>query len=160
VNLPKAHKMSPPRYQAICSPQIPVVDLGDAGIARIIAGEFRGARGPANTFTPLNVWDVRLHTGARTELTLPEGHNTALVLLKGDITLGSERLEGEARMALLNPGGERVPIEVNEDTTLLVLSGQPINEPVASYGPFVMNTRQELLQAVEDYQTGKMGHLQ
>ena len=88
-----------------------------------------------------------------------DGHNTAVVLLKGGVQLGSESLKGEASMALLSSAGERIPLEANQDTTLLVLSGEPINEPVASYGPFVMNTRSELVQAVEDYKAGKMGHL-
>jgi redox-sensitive bicupin YhaK (pirin superfamily) len=160
VNLPKVFKMSAPRYQTIASQDIPVAKLGPAGYARVIAGELNGVKGPAKTFTPINVLDVRLKAGTRTELLLPDGHNAALVLLKGDVRLGSESLKGEASMALLSSAGERIPLEVNGDTTLLVLSGEPINEPVASYGPFVMNTRSELVQAVQDYQAGKMGHLE
>jgi redox-sensitive bicupin YhaK (pirin superfamily) len=160
VNLPKANKMQPPRYQNLLKEQIPSVSLGSAGHARVIAGELEGVKGPAKTFTPLNVLDVRLTGGTRTELALPAGHNAAVVLLKGEIALNStDELKGEARIALLGAAGEGISIEAKQDSILLVLSGQPINEPVASYGPFVMNTRAELLQAVEDYKAGKMGHL-
>jgi len=161
VNLPREKKMSTPRYQGLLKEQIPVVDLGTAGYARIIAGEYDGAKGPAKTFTPVNVFDVRLKAGQRMELALPEGHNAGLVLLKGHaIVNGSETLQGEAQIATLSADGETVQLETKEDTTLLVLSGEPIGEPVASYGPFVMNTREEVIQAVKDYQAGKMGHLE
>ena len=161
VNLPKAHKMSSPRYQAINSEQIPVVELGQAGYARVIAGELDGARGPAKTFTPINVFDVRLSAGHEAVLNLPEGHNTALVLLKGHVGLdSSHEVQGEAQLALLSAAGERVSLEAREDSVLLVLSGEPIGEPVASYGPFVMNTQEELVQAVNDYNAGRMGRLQ
>ena len=161
VNLPKAHKMTAPRYQAITQEQIPVAELGPAGYARVIAGELHGVQGPAKTFTPVNVFDVRLNAGHQAMLNLPEGHNTALVLLKGNVALGSSReIEGEARLALLSADGETVALEARQDSTLLVLSGEPIGEPVASYGPFVMNTQEELAQAVKDYSAGRMGRLQ
>jgi redox-sensitive bicupin YhaK (pirin superfamily) len=160
VNLPKAHKMSAPRYQGITKEQIPSVRLGEAGYARVIAGELDGARGPARTFTPINVFDARLTAGREAELSLPEGHNTALVLLKGLVGVGPERVVlEEAQLALLSPVGERVSLEAKQDSTLLVLSGEPIGEPVASYGPFVMNTKAELAQAMEDYNAGRMGRL-
>jgi redox-sensitive bicupin YhaK (pirin superfamily) len=160
VNLPKAHKMSPPRYQAITKEQIPIAELGQAGYARVIAGELDGVRGPAKTFTPINVIDVRLNAGQKAELNLPEGHKTAVVLLKGDVGLdSSHEVKGEAQLALLSASGERVSLEAREDSVLLVLSGEPIGEPMASYGPFVMNTQEELAQAVNDYQAGRMGHL-
>src|SRR5579862_4074020 len=161
VNLPRAKKMSAPRYQNLVAADIPNVQLDGAGYARVIAGELRGAKGPAKTFTPLNVFDLRLEGGQRVELPLPEGHNGGLVLLKGHAVLnGAETLNGEAQIALLSADGDRVAIETKEDTTLLVLSGEPIGEPVASYGPFVMNTREEVIQAVRDYNDGKMGHLE
>ncbi len=160
VNLPKAYKMSAPRYQAITKEQIPVIELGTGSHARVIAGELAGVKGPAKTFTPVNLFDVRVKAGDRIEIAIPEGHNAGVVLLKGNVTLnGSSALKGEARIALLSPEGESVTIEAKEYTTLLVLSGEPIDEPVASYGPFVMNTREELTQAVRDYNAGKMGHL-
>jgi redox-sensitive bicupin YhaK (pirin superfamily) len=160
VNLPKAHKMSRPRYQGLESKNIPVVQLGPAGYARVIAGEFAGVKGPAQTFTPVNVFDVRLQAGSQAELTLPAGYNTAVVLLKGNVTVNAaEQLQGEAKIVLLSSEGESIALNAKEATTLLVLSGEPIHEPVVSYGPFVMNTREEILQAVNDYQAGKMGHL-
>lgn len=160
VNLPKADKMSKPGYQAITKEQIPSVEFGSGGHARVIAGELNGTKGPAHTFTPINLFDVILKAGERIEIPLPEGHNAAVVLRKGDVSIdGSHSLMGEARIATLSLSGASVGIEAKEDSTLLVLSGEPIREPVASYGPFVMNTREELGQAIEDYKAGKMGRL-
>ena len=160
VNLPKTHKMSPPRYQGLENKNIPVVQLGEAGYARVIAGELAGVKGPAQTFTPVNVFDVRLEAGTQAELALPAGHNTAVVLLKGNVVLNAaEQLQGEAQIALLSSAGETIALNAKEATTLLILSGEPIHEPVVSYGPFVMNTREEILQAVNDYQAGRMGQL-
>jgi quercetin 2,3-dioxygenase len=160
VNLPKTEKMSKPRYQAITKEQIPVVKFATGGHARVIAGEWNDSKGAARTVTPINVFDVLLKAGERVEVPLPEGHNAAVVLRKGDVSIdGAHSLLGEARIATLSPSGSGVVIEAREDSTLLVLSGEPINEPVASYGPFVMNTREELVQAVEDYKAGKMGRL-
>jgi redox-sensitive bicupin YhaK (pirin superfamily) len=161
VNLPKAYKMSKPRYQAITKADIPVVELGSGGQARVIAGELNGTKGPAKTFTPINLFDVIVKAGERVEIALPEGHHAAVVLRKGDVSLNdASSLTGEARIATLSAVGGSVVIEAKEDSTLLVLSGEPIDEPVASYGPFVMNTREELVQAMEDYKAGKMGRLQ
>jgi quercetin 2,3-dioxygenase len=160
VNLPKAQKMSKPGYQAITKEQIPVIELEGGGHARVIAGELLGERGPAKTFTPVNLFDVILKAGERFELPLPEGHNAAVVLRKGDVLINcEERLRGEALIAPLSEEGDTVTLEAKTDTQLLILSGEPIREPVASYGPFVMNTREELQQAVEDYRAGRMGHL-
>jgi len=160
VNLPRAVKMSKPRYQAITKEQIPVVEFGTGGHARVIAGEFDGVKGPALTFTPVNLFDVVLKAGEKVEIPLPEGHNASIVLRKGEISIdGTHPVTGEARIATLSQSGNGVTVEAKVDSTLLVLSGEPIQEPVASYGPFVMNTREELVQAVEDYKAGKMGQL-
>lgn len=160
VNLPAAQKMSAPRYQAITKEQIPSVKLGEGSYARVIAGELNGVRGSAKTFTPVDLFDVRANAGERFELALPAARNAAVVLLRGSVRLnGATPLEGEALIAVLGPEGDAVTVDVAEDSTLLVLSGEPIDEPVASYGPFVMNTREELAQAVEDYRRGKMGRL-
>jgi redox-sensitive bicupin YhaK (pirin superfamily) len=160
VNLPKAHKMSAPRYQGIAGSDIPQVDLGAGAFARVIAGELNGVKGPARTFTPVTLVDLRMESGSNAELNLPEGHNTTLVLLRGDVTLnGSTALKGEARMAVLSLDGNVAKLQANADSVLLVLSGEPIDEPVASYGPFVMNTQAEIRQAMEDYRAGRMGHL-
>jgi redox-sensitive bicupin YhaK (pirin superfamily) len=161
VNLPKARKMTAPRYQTLLASQIPTVDLdGEGGYARVIAGELNGAKGPASTLTPVHVYDVRLRSGQRADLALPIGFHSAVVLLKGSLQVNlSELLEGEAKLALLDAEGNGVSLEARQDTTALVLSGEPIREPVASYGPFVMNTREELMQAVEDYRAGRMGRI-
>jgi redox-sensitive bicupin YhaK (pirin superfamily) len=160
VNLPAAHKMSKPGYQAITKKQIPTVEFETGGHARIIAGSLNGSKGAAKTFTPLNVWDLELKAGEHVELPVPEGHNTAVVLRKGDTTVnGTAKLTGEARIATLGREGDTVTFEAAADSHLLLLSGEPINEPVASYGPFVMNTREEIMQAVADLKAGKFGQL-
>jgi redox-sensitive bicupin YhaK (pirin superfamily) len=160
VNLPAVAKMSQPGYQGILSAEIPRVELGTGAYARVIAGELKGAKGPAKTFTPVNVFDVRLEAGADGELNLPEGQNSAIVLLRGDVVInGSSALTGEAGIAPLSAVGEAVFIHAKAESLLLILSGAPLNEPVASYGPFVMNTEAELRQAAEDYRAGRMGHL-
>ena len=160
VNLPKAVKMSEPRYQGITKDRIPAIELTGGGHARVIAGKLLGRIGPAKTFTPVNLFDVILKAGERLELPLPEGHNAAVVLRKGDVLLNdTESLQGEALIAPLSEEGNTVVLEAKAETQLLILSGEPIHEPVASYGPFVMNTREELGQAMEDYRAGRMGHL-
>ena len=160
VNLPKAYKMSAPRYQGISSAQIPSVFWGAGASARVIAGELDGVRGPAKTFTPLNLFDIRLTAGSRVELNLPAGHKGGLVLLRGDLVVNSTPVSGEAQLVLLGQNGESVSVEAKSDSVVLALSGEPINEPVASRGPFVMNTELELRQAMEDYRAGRMGHLE
>ena len=160
VNLPKAFKMSKPRYQTLVSDEIPTVDLGGgAGQLRVIAGEFRGVSGPAKTFSPVHLYDLRLTAGHQTELTLPEGFNTSVFVLRGQVVVNGSHTAKEAELALFGHTGERVVLDAKENAILLVLSGEPIEEPIARYGPFVMNTREELVQAAQDYQAGKMGHL-
>ncbi|MDE3181419.1 MAG: pirin family protein [Acidobacteriota bacterium] len=160
VNLPAAYKMSKPRYQGLLSAEIPRVELGAGAHARIIAGELNRIKGPAKTFTPVNVFDVRLEAGGSGELSLPTGHNSAIVLLRGEVVVnGSATLKGSAQIAPLSPSGEAVRLEAKTPSLVLVLSGEPINEHVASYGPFVMNTESELRQAFEDYRAGRMGHV-
>lgn len=159
VNLPAAHKMSEPRYQGIVSAEIPRVELGSGTYGRVIAGELNGVKGPAKTFTPVNVFDVRMEAGGRGELSLPAGHNSAIILLRGDITVNGQTLTGEAQIAALGGPGEGVQLEAKAESLVLVLSGEPIHEPVVSYGPFVMNTEAEIRQAFEDYRAGKMGRV-
>ena len=160
VNLPAALKMTPPRYQTLLRAQIPEVDLPDgAGLVRVIAGDFHGVKGPANTYTPIDLYDLRLKAGHHAELTLPGGYNTAIFLLHGDILLNGSHAMKASELALFDTSGERIAIDAREDATLLVLNGEPIHEPVARRGPFVMNTEEELVEAANDYQAGKMGHL-
>jgi redox-sensitive bicupin YhaK (pirin superfamily) len=160
VNLPKVSKMSEPGYQTIVNDQIPVVQLdGGAGSLRVIAGSVGGAKGPAKTFTPIELYDLRLRAGHSMPLQIPNGYNVGLMILSGQASIeGSHRLS-EAELAVLVSTGEPVTIIAEEDATILVMAGEAIDEPVARYGPFVMNTKAELVQAVNDYQAGKMGHL-
>ena len=159
VNLPRASKMLPPTYQDIRATDIPTVVVANGGgSVRVIAGTVDGHSGPAHTFTPVGLFDVRLNAGARAELSLVDGHNTALLVLRGRVTIDGQKV-AERKMALLEPSGDRVTIEAADASDLLVVTGEPISEPVARYGPFVMNTREELVQAVQDYQSGRMGHL-
>jgi hypothetical protein len=160
VNLPRAFKMSKPGYQTLLSKDIPMVVLEDgAGHARVIAGEFRGQKGPAHTFTPIQLYDLKVRAGHHVSLTLPDGHNTSIFVVQGRASVNGSREAGEAELIVLKRCGTQVTIEAHEESRLLVMSGEPIHEPIARYGPFVMNTREELIQAVHDYQAGKMGHL-
>ena len=160
VNLPAKDKMAPPRYQSILNSQIPSVSLPDkTGTVRVIAGEFEGASGPAHTFTPNQVWDFRLSREQQTDLAVEDGYTTALVVLKGAVRVnGSEAIEA-AEVGLFDRAGKNIGIECLEDTTALLLCGEPIDEPIVGQGPFVMNTSQEIRQAMADYRSGKMGHL-
>ncbi len=156
VNLPARDKMAPVGYQSILSESIPVVDLAnDAGKARIIAGELSGVKGPAKTFTPINVWDVALKQDADLTFDLPEGHTAMLVVLGGRLTVGGAQVVGEAEVLLLDRNGTQVPVHADADTTLLVLTGEPIDEPIVGYGPFVMNTEAEIRQAIDDFNSGR-----
>ena len=160
VNLPKASKMSAPGYQTIVSDQIPVVQLeGGAGSFRVIAGSVRNAKGMAKTFTPIELYDLRLRARHSILLQLPAGHNAGVFILSGRVRIGESQMLTEAELAVFVSTGEPVRIIAEEDATILVMAGEAINEPVARYGPFVMNTKAELVQAVNDYQAGKMGHL-
>jgi hypothetical protein len=160
VNLPRAFKMSKPRYQTLVSDQIPVVELdGAAGRLRVIAGECRGKKGPAKTFSPVHLYDLRLKAGHEVELSLPEGFNTSVFVLHGRVLINGSHIAGEAELALFGHKGERVTLDAKEDSIMLVLGGEPIEEPIVRDGPFVMNTQAELVQAVEDYHAGRMGHL-
>ena len=160
VNLPRAHKMSRPGYQTLLSQTIPTVELvGGAGHLRVIAGEFQGIKGPARTFTPVHLYDVRVKVGSTAEIAVPSSFNAAVFVLQGEASVNGSGLLKESELARLDRTGERIAIVAPTDTILLVLAGEPINEPVARYGPFVMNTKAELVQAVNDYQAGKMGHL-
>ena len=160
VNLPRSAKMSPPRYQTLVRDEIPVVELaGGAGRLRVIAGECHGRKGPARTFSPVHLYDLRLKAGHQTGLCLPDGFTMSVFVLQGRVVINGAQAVGEAEIALLGRKGEQVAIQAEEDTTILVLGGEPIEEPIARYGPFVMNTQAELAQAVEDYRAGKMGHL-
>lgn len=158
VNLPARDKMAPARYQSILNSDIPVVELSEgAGAARIIAGEFGDAKGPAKTFTPVNVWDLRINGGADVTLTLPEGHTAMLVVLTGHVTVNGAEAAVEAEIVLFDPAGTNATVHADGDATLLVLTGEPIDEPIVGMGPFVMNSDAEIRQAFEDFNNGKFG---
>jgi hypothetical protein len=160
VNLPAADKMTAPGYQSILNAEIPTVALKDgAGTARIIAGELDGSKGPARTFTPMNVWDVRLNRDAETVLDLPDGHTSILVVLSGRITVNGTEAAGTAEALLMSTDGEGVRVHADADTVLLVLSGEPIDEPIVGYGPFVMNSEDEIRQAIGDFNSGRFGQI-
>jgi redox-sensitive bicupin YhaK (pirin superfamily) len=160
VNLPAKDKMAEAGYQTLVDAQIPSVPLeGDAGRVRVIAGEYAGKHGPARTFTPINVWDVRLDQSGSTRFALPEGHTAALVVLRGTVLVNGETVAREAQMAQLDRNGSDIAIEANTDATLLVLSGEPIDEPIVGYGPFVMNTEAEIRQAIADFNDGRFGNM-
>ncbi len=159
VNLPAAVKMSPPRYQAITSAEIPAADLAPGVVARVIAGELNSVRGPARTFTPITLVDLRMAAGSRASLELPADQNCGIVLLRGDVAVEEQRMAGEAQITVLSQAGQSIELSAAADSLVLLLGGEPINEPVASYGPFVMNTHDEIRQAVEDYRAGRMGRL-
>ena len=160
VNLPAKDKMTAPGYQTLLSENIPSVELaGGAGHLRVIAGEFNGHRGPAHTFTPIDVWDLRLNAGRTTQLAVPAGRTLALVVLHGTVKVNGTEVAREAQMVLFDRAGSDFTVEAETDATVLLLSGEPIDEPVVGYGPFVMNTEAEIVQAIQDFNSGRFGRL-
>jgi redox-sensitive bicupin YhaK (pirin superfamily) len=160
VNLPARDKMAKPGYQTLLNRDIPDVSLPDgAGSARIIAGSYAGSKGPAKTFTPVNLWDVRLKAGKSALFELPESHMTAVFVLKGSVMVNGATKVGASEFVTFGREGAGISINADADSTLLILGGEPIDEPVFGYGPFVMNTEAEIRKAIQDYQSGRMGHL-
>ena len=160
VNLPARDKKAPPGYQAITDRQIPSVALpGGLGTARVIAGELAGAKGPARTFTPMQVVDLKLHGTKREEIPVPEGWTTVVVVLRGSLRVdGSEPIE-EAEVGLFDRSGAGIAIDEASEARALLLTGEPIREPIVGMGPFVMNSPGEIRQAMIDFETGRMGRL-
>lgn len=165
VNLPAKDKMAAPNYQAIRSADIPIVEFaGGKAKARIIAGEFGDVAGPAATFSPVNLWDVQVERDAEISLELPEGHNAMIAVLSGRITMGGETgasntSVGEAEIVRFERGGSQVQILADSDAILLVMTGEPIDEPVVGHGPFVMNSRAEIERAIADFNSGRFGQI-
>lgn len=162
VNLPAKDKMTPPAYQAILDQQIPgvplVTDKEQLGHARVIAGSFQGHQGPAHTFTPMNVVDIKLSKGAELDIPAPEGWNTSLVVLKGAIESDAV-VATDARFLMFSEVGADIRVRALEDSVALLLTGEPIDEPIVGYGPFVMNTKQEITQAIDDFNQGAFGRM-
>nr|WP_253341805.1 pirin family protein [Neisseria sp. HSC-16F19] len=160
VNLPQQDKMTPAHYQGITDAQIPAVALPEeAGLVRVIAGTFDGNTGPAATYSPMNVWDVRLNAGSQADLAQPEGWSTLVLVLSGTVLVNGSQVLRAAEMATLSHTGSGVTLEANADAKLLLLAGEPIDEPVVGYGPFVMNSQAEIAQAIEDFNSGKFGRV-
>ncbi len=160
VNLPAKDKGAAAGYQAIVQSQIPAVALPGGGQVRVIAGDYQGQQGPARTFTPMHVWDVRLVAGEKLELELPEGWSTALAIVQGTVLVNGNDVAREAQLVVMAQEGRKLSLEANGDVALLLMSGEPIDEPIVGYGPFVMNSQQEIVQAVNDFNSGKFGSMQ
>ena len=160
VNLPARHKMGSPGYQAIFAKDIPAAPLPDAaGTVRVIAGDYAGYKGPARTFSPMHVWDLRLADAGTCEVTLPDGWNAALVVLQGTVRVNGGESIREAQMVVYDAAGDSITIAADGGALALLLSGAPIDEPVVGYGPFVMNSEAEINQAIKDFNGGRFGEI-
>ncbi len=159
VNLPAKDKMTEPKYQAITNAEMGRVALPGGGEVEIIAGEFNGTKGPATTFSPVNLINLKPKKGEKIELFYPAGYTTAVLAIEGSAVLNGNETLPVDHLALFERDGETFTIEATEDSILLVMSGEPLNEPIAQYGPFLMNTQEEIMQAMRDFQMGKFGEL-
>ncbi|MEQ1715719.1 MAG: pirin family protein [Hyphomicrobium sp.] len=160
VNLPASHKSAAPGYQTLLKDEIPYVALDNgAGHVRVIAGGYQGTKGPARTFTPINVWDVSIAAGKSATLPMPDGHSAALALLRGAVSVNGADVARSGQLVVLERAGSAVTLGAESDSLLLVLSGEPIGEAIAAYGPFVMNTKDEIQQAMRDFNNGTFGTL-
>jgi redox-sensitive bicupin YhaK (pirin superfamily) len=160
VNLPAKDKGAKPGYQGITAGDMGKVTLPDnAGVVNVIAGDFNGTKGAAHTFTDVNLFDIKLKQGGKLQTTIMPTHNTALLVIEGAVTVNGAKADEHA-FVLFGSEGETIDIEASTDSVILLMSGEPINEPIASYGPFVMNTQEEIMNAIQDFQAGKYGHLE
>jgi redox-sensitive bicupin YhaK (pirin superfamily) len=161
VNLPAKDKMSTPKYQAIENSQMGRFELPDnAGFIEVIAGNYENVNGPASTFTPVHMQNAKLNKGGKARFSFPSHYNTALLVIEGSVKVNDSEVVPTDHFVLFENEGEDFAIEALENTVVLVLSGEPINEPIFPHGPFVMNTREEIIQAIEDFNNGKFGHLE
>jgi redox-sensitive bicupin YhaK (pirin superfamily) len=159
VNLRAKDKIAKAGYQTLLKVQIPNVELPqNAGNVRVIAGSYGGHEGPAKTFSPINLWDVNLRSGESPELPLPNGHTTTFLVLSGEVEVDGKKA-GEGDLAIFARNGDSITVKAKTDAKLLVMDGEPIDEPVVGQGPFVMNSRAEIQQAFKDYQLGHMGEI-
>lgn len=159
VNLSAEDKKRAPQYQAIKNADMTRVDLGENGTIEIIAGAYNGNKGPASTFSPINMMNAKLKKGGKAIFDFPANYNTFGIVIEGEITINGEKQVPTDYLFLFENEGENFEIEATSDAVVLILSGEPINEPIAAYGPFVMNTREEIIQAYEDFNNGKYGFL-
>ena len=160
VNLPAKYKMTEPKYQNIENEDLAKVNLGNGiGSIDIIAGEFEDNKGPASSFSPLNLFNLKLNKGKGTSLSFKESHNTGLLIIKGNVTINNSEKAPTNHFVLFDNKGSEFTIRADDDAEILILSGEPIDEPIASYGPFVMNTNDEIRQTIDDFNSGKFGYL-
>ena len=159
VNLPAKDKMTTPKYQAITNAEMGRVKLPRGGEVEIIAGEFNGVKGPATTFTPVHLFNLKPKKDETVEMSFPAGYTTAVLAIEGSAVINGETKLRTNNLALFAREGEDFTIEALEDSIFLVISGEPLNEPIAQYGPFLMNTNAEIAQAIDDYRSGKFGNL-
>ena len=161
VNLPAKDKMSTPRYQAITRADIQPLELeNNAGKVEVIAGEYRGIKGPAKTFSPVFLMNAFLNFGGKIDLSFAQHDHTALVIISGKVKINDNQIAEANQLVVFQDDGTDFEIEAMEESVVLVLNGEPIPEPIAAYGPFVMNTREEIIQAYQDFQMGKFGQLE
>jgi redox-sensitive bicupin YhaK (pirin superfamily) len=159
VNLRKKDKSAPAHYQAITQAQITNVQLPDnKGQVNVIAGNFQGVKGPAETYSPINLFDIKLKKEGEVMMTLPAEYNTAILVVNGSVVVNGEPAS-EHNFILFKNEGDEIAIRATQDSVLLVLSGEPLDEPIASYGPFVMNTQEEIVESIKEFQSGKFGVL-
>lgn len=160
VNLPAKYKMSNPKYQSITNKDIAQYAIDTNGsTARVIAGDFKGVKGAATTFTPVEMYDIRLVKGAEVTVDLPAAYNTMLLVTKGGVTINGNEKASFKDFVLFKHEGETIHLKAEEDSMIFVMSGEPIKEPIAAYGPFVMNTKEEIVQAIDDYNAGRFGKI-
>jgi quercetin 2,3-dioxygenase len=161
VNLPAKTKMTSPKYQELTHAGMGRRLLGDgSGRVEVIAGEYQGSKGPASTFTPIQMYNAHLRQGGEAAFSFPETHNTGMLVIEGSVTVNGASKAPADHFVLFAKDGEAISIKADTDAVVLVLSGEPIDEPIASYGPFVMNTQKEIMQAIEDFNAGKFGFLE
>lgn len=160
VNLPAKDKMSPPKYQAIQNSEMKKVDLGENGFIELIAGEYQGKKGPATTFSPVHLMNAKLKKGGKADFSFPANFNTAALVIEGNILVNGQEKVTTDHFVLFENEGEDFTIEASENAIVLIISGEPLNEPIFPHGPFVMNSREEIIQAFDDFNTGKFGYLE
>lgn len=160
INLPAKDKMSSPKYQAITKEKMTKVELGENGFIEVIAGDFKEEKGPATTFSPVHLMNAKLKKGGTADFNFPANFNTAALVIEGTVTVNGENEAATDHFVLFKNEGDTFSLEAKEDSLVLIMSGEPLSEPIVAHGPFVMNTRSEIAQAFEDYNTGKFGFLE
>ena len=158
INLPKNNKMTKPKYQEINSKDIPIISLGSDTSLRVIAGNFEGKKGPSNTFTPINIYDIASQYSKNISLNFKSGTNTVILIMKGELKIENNIFK-DKNILIFEREGAGIDFKISDSCKILILNGEPIDEPIVAHGPFVMNTKEEIYEAFSDYQNGKMGSL-